>query len=706
MAEPSASEVDVLIIGAGPAGLMLALWMARLGVNARIIDKRTSKVFSGHADGIQVRTLEILDSFGIGERVWKEANRIIEVCFWNPDENGRIRRDNRVVNGIPGLSRFSEVVLHQGRMEAFFLDAIRASYSQASAAGGQQQQQQQSAALDAKPIQVERMVIPTALEIDASQAEDADAYPLTVTLRHLREDEVTPRQVLSNLGDGMFRSNLIQDDVEDILSRSAARDAKEELVRCRYVVGCDGAHSWTRKTLGIQMDGEMTDFIWGVLDIVPITDFPDIRQCSMIHSASSGSLMVIPRENKIVRLYIQLTEVSAGGGRVDRSRISPEMIIKAARKIMSPYTLDYHYCDWWTAYQIGQRVGTHFSQLDRVFLAGDAVHTHSPKAGQGMNVSMQDAYNLGWKIGLVCKGVLQRRVLQTYEHERKMIARQLIEFDRKFSRLFSGQPAKDILGETGVSMEEFAEAFRMSHMFMTGVGINYLPSVLTAKPPDDKPDERLPVAEATDTTPGLSAAQSTTSLAANCKPGTRFPCARALSQADARPWELQQKMPSDGRFRMVVFGGDVSSTAQRERVNSLGAWVGKSLLPRFPTVSLSVGSNPHGGTVKFKTETDPSVIDVLLVHSARRDGVEILRDLDNVFHPFDAKIGWDYEKVFVDNPSYNEGDGKAYENLGIDRAAGAVVVVRPDGYVGLVTSVDEQGAKEVERWFEGVLQHG
>jgi len=94
----------------------------------------------------------------------------------------------------------------------------------------------------------------------------------------------------------------------------------------------------------------------------------------------------------------------------------------------------------------------------------DAVHTHSPKAGQGMNVSMQDTYNLGWKLGLVCKRLLQRRVLSTYEFERKMIAKQLIAFDHKFSRLFSGRPAKDILDETGVSMEEFTKAFRMSHM--------------------------------------------------------------------------------------------------------------------------------------------------------------------------------------------------------------------------------------------------
>lgn len=72
----------------------------------------------------------------------------------------------------------------------------------------------------------------------------------------------------------------------------------------------------------------------------------DIRSKTMIHSASNGSMMVIPRENKLVRCYIQLTEVSPEGGRVDRSKITPEMIFKAAQKIISPYKLEYHYCDW------------------------------------------------------------------------------------------------------------------------------------------------------------------------------------------------------------------------------------------------------------------------------------------------------------------------------------------------------------------------
>ena len=281
MASPTpTSEVDVLIVGAGPAGLMLSLWLSRLGVKTRIVDKRTDKVFSGQADGFQVRTLEILDSFGIGERVWKEANHMLEVCFWNPDDNGQIRRNNRAPDNITGLSRFTEVVLHQGRMERFFLDALEASFP------GDEE----------RTIKVERMVLPTELKIteDPGEIDDDDAHPVTVTLRHLTEEEATPTQKLSNLSDGLFRSNLAGDDVEGMLERSSQRKdddeggVREEIIKAKYVVGCDGAHSWTRKALGpeFEMQGEMTDYIWGVLDIVPITDFRKLHRMNAEYNLS------------------------------------------------------------------------------------------------------------------------------------------------------------------------------------------------------------------------------------------------------------------------------------------------------------------------------------------------------------------------------------------------------------------------------------
>jgi phenol 2-monooxygenase len=199
--------------------------------------------------------------------------------------------------------------------------------------------------------------MPTAFHFDQELAEDTDAHPIEVTLRHLSDEEATPKQSATSangagLQDGIFRSNLSEDDTAEMLARAAELDAKKdrtEVVRARYMLGGDGAHSWVRGQLGFKLQGESTDYIWGVLDIVPITDFPDIRMRCAIHSAESGSVMVIPRENKLVRLYIQLTTTDgAGGKKFDRSTINPQTILQSAQRIMKPYKIDYRYCDWWT----------------------------------------------------------------------------------------------------------------------------------------------------------------------------------------------------------------------------------------------------------------------------------------------------------------------------------------------------------------------
>lgn len=256
--------------------------------------------------------------------------------YQNPGEDGIIRRSDRIPDTIVGLSRFQQIVLHQGRIERFFLENIK-KYSK-----------------DA--IEVERGVLPESIHIDETKVNDTDAYPVTVKLRQLTEEEATPVQQAnaSKASDGIFRSNLMRDDDEaDLLSGAQARQGNTDTVHAKYVIGCDGARSWMRRQLGFELQGEATDFIWGVMDIIPITDFPDIRMRCAVHSAEHGSLMVIPRENRLVRLYIQLTEVMPDAtGRADRSKITPAIIFEAAQKIMSPYKIDYEYCDWWTAYQV------------------------------------------------------------------------------------------------------------------------------------------------------------------------------------------------------------------------------------------------------------------------------------------------------------------------------------------------------------------
>ncbi|KAA8622825.1 UbiH 2-polyprenyl-6-methoxyphenol hydroxylase [Pyrenophora tritici-repentis] len=654
------SKCDVLIIGAGPAGMMLATWMARCGINARIVDKRGTKIYAGQADGLQLRSLEIFDSFGFADRAWKEANHLIEFCMWNPGEDGLIRRSDRVPDVPVGLSRFKEIVLHQGRIERFFLDHIKKHTKNS--------------------LQVERGVLPEALHIDDNLVSDhsSDNYPITVQLRYLSEEEAKPAQSKGSVvNDGLFRSNLAEDDTEDLIANSRKNQSGTETVKAKYVVGCDGAHSWTRKQLGFELEGEPTDHIWGVLDIIPITDFPDVRMRCAIHSASAGSMMIIPRENKMARLYIQLTEIKPdASGRADRSKITPETIITAAQKIIAPYKLTYEYCDWWTAYQIGQRVGKNFERDSRVFLAGDAVHTHSPKAGQGMNVSMQDAYNLGWKLGLVVKGVAQPSILKTYQSERRRIAQDLIAFDHKFSRLFSGRPAKDLMDEEGVSMSEFKEAFLKGNLFATGLSVDYGTSMLVGKAGN--------AAEQGDGTDVSSEIQlvGKQELASKTPLGMRFPNYQVLNQASARAYDFQPKLASDGRFRIIVFAGNVVNPSQSARLQAFCKYMTSS-----PILAPHLHKN----------------IEVLTLHSSKRIDVELLKDFPEVLHPFDARTGWDYDKVYVDDEAYHEGFGDAYGGYGVGRETGCVVVTRPDQYVGFIDGVDEEGAKGVEGYFEGIL---
>ena len=170
-----------------------------------------------------------------------------------------------------------------------------------------------------------------------------------------------------------------------------------QTMRCRYVVGCDGAHSTVRKKINRKLDGDSHNKAWGVMDILAVTNFPDIRLKSIIRSTDDGNLLIIPREGGyMVRFYIELDALQFASSNQSK-KIEVDDLIEAAKRILNPYTLDVREIGWWSVYNIGQRLCQRFDDVDEedlgkkfphVFIVGDACHTHSPKAGQGMNVSM------------------------------------------------------------------------------------------------------------------------------------------------------------------------------------------------------------------------------------------------------------------------------------------------------------------------------
>jgi phenol 2-monooxygenase len=336
------------------------------------------------------------------------------------------------------------------------------------------------------------------------------------------------------------------------------------------------------------MVGDTSDAVWGVMDIYPLTNFPDIRKKTSMRSAA-GNLLIIPREGgSMVRFYIELPR-----GTVART-VTLEEIQTAARNIFSQYSLDFADTFWWSAYSIGQRLADCFAKDNRIFLTGDACHTHSPKAGQGMNLSLQDGYNIGWKLAMVLKGQAGPELLRTYNLEREKTAADLIAFDREITGMLSSKQTND----TAEAAKAFSEHFIKSAKYMAGLTTTYADSMIT------------------------NAEKSTQSLAKNIAVGMRFPSAQVVRFCDARAMQLSKALAADGRWRVMVFAGDL--------MNELGL----ARLERFADVL----SSPALSTFAQKgAASDPAIEPILILHGDRTkledEGIQI----PSAFTPVNGK---------------------------------------------------------------------
>lgn len=489
---------DVAIIGAGPAGSMLASCLSRLGIKPIVFDCDPTPHEWGRGDALMPRTIEVLSQMGNAHPGTSVGDVLLSRAT--------------LINGLAGYSSQGGDALQPGIRQPMLqlLDV-----DQQCIYGVRQGVVEQSLLEDVARTtvngqpQIWRPFRFTSLDYTASQSRNE---PINV---HVTDE----------------------------------RTAQQHVVQTRFLVGADGGKSTMRKALqpyGVAFEGSNPEALWCAMDFVGVrTDFPDTRLYSLMDNAA-GNLMLIPREpihgKECFRLYIQIDAVQ-GSETLTRDTVKPEHAVKAARTILHPYKLEWDEINWFTAYPVGQRLASSFDVDGRIFLMGDACHTHSPKGGLGMNTSMMDAYNLSWKLALALKSIASHTLLATYNEERRDVAVKLLEYDTAILKLF------ERIGDSeGAERSRLAEQFerleKRNSLYHMGVGITYAPNLAVSRHLD----------------PRLANEPRRISVGSRILPGTvrRF--------RDLRLVTFLSELTFDLRFRVILLVGDLT---RRENKTSL-----------------------------------------------------------------------------------------------------------------------------------------
>lgn len=473
----SAACVDVLIVGAGPVGLITAFQLAKFGgVSVRIVEKQAKSMQDAYGRAITLfpRTSEMLDQLGLADELLQNCFACRDTVTYNAHGQEVPGRGWSFMNHMTDTTFDFALVLRQKFQEEIFRNAMKKHNVQVEA-----------------PVEL------------TSAGVDPDTPPTGYRVRAVLLDH---------------------------------RNGHHEQVRCKYLVGCDGGRSSVRSMFDIPFEGSKTEDKWVRIDGQITTNLPKPRSYCSIESPTHGNVLWAALDHGATRIGYAFTD--------DRANAYPKFdeaaAVKEAIAAVKPFHIEFDRVDWWTIYTVGQRIAKTFFLDGCIFLAGDACHTHSSGAAQGMNTGIHDAVNLAWKMSLVLRGLAKPSLLETYQAERLPNVQRLIQYDKDISRLMTNRLPEGWQGDSDADVNEIlGKLMEEAGSFSSGLGIFY----------DIQGDNPLNV---------KSPLTSSWKLLVN--PGMRGPDIKLYRPGTFEPTRLIRELPNEASFSVLIFAASSSTT--------------------------------------------------------------------------------------------------------------------------------------------------
>lgn len=613
-------DTDVLIVGAGPIGLNLAYQLRRFSmppvaqagvkpISVHIIEAlpKPEQSIQGRAVTFWPRSMELLAQLGLGEPILQQCNTVRSSAAYDLDGNEVFDRAWSFVEDISDTRYRFASVLRQKFVEDIMRDKL--------------------AALGVEIMERHKFVD---LAVD-------DSIPV---------------------GDcGRVKARIA-------INSDSELPASLYTVRCRYLIGCDGSRTVVRGAAGIESTGSRTEDKWVRVDgVLKSTTMPKSRSYGSLESPIYGNVLWIPLDHGATRIGFCLKN---GRRKLYDSSISDsEVFAREAVLSVAPFQLEFERIDWASVYSVGQRLAKNMWAHQCIFLAGDAAHSHSSGAGQGMNTGTHDASNLGWKLALVLTGHLKHEVLGTYELERLPHVARLIKYDEDVSVLISGRLPDGWSGQSDPNIA-LGQLFKEAIGFNTGLAIGYQKGLGVW---DD----------------GLRPRNSSSQMSCTtATPGNRVPDVQLLSAALWAPCWLHEITPNIAQFYVLTILASTSDGSLRG-YRDFGAE-----LRREPRLGLSGYNTSSVATPSPQHEFPPG---------RREWPVKFISVLP-------AKSDSAYNVVGTDpigSVYFDTDDKEVVRRYGLDADAGASFVLRPDGFIGAVLPIAAESAARIVEYLGELL---